>query len=298
MEDFMFVDLLGKTRVKLGLHSHTANADGYLGIEERAQRYIDKGYDAIAVTDPWKYTEEGESEGLKIISGCEYNVGGIYRVVAVGMTSDPKISPELQNMVRTSRAKTADLVKRIHLFNGFAFISRSDELDTPEGVASVDELDGIEIYGADFTRAAFDEVYLGDLVDGVMRCGKAPVILASDGIICDDEENGTAVMVESVDMQTSSIIRALKNGRFYSSQGPEIHLIKLAPDKVKVVCTPAARIEFICDDKDCGKEILGDGLIEAEYTVSRGERFIRAEVTDADGLMAWSNVVDFDELYR
>ena len=294
----MFVDLLGKTRVKLCLHSHTTNTDGYLSAEERAQRYIDKGYDAVAVTDPWIYTEDGEIEGLKIISGCEYDVGGVYRVVAVGMTSDPKISSELKNAIRTSRAKTEDLVKRIHLFNGYAFISRSEELDTPENVASIEELDGIEIYGANFTRAVFDEAYLGDFVDEIASLGKIPTLTAADGIICDDEESGVAVMVESVDMESSSVIRALKNGRFYSTQGPEIHLVKIAPDKVKVICTPASKIEFICDAADGGKEFLGDGLIEAEYTVSCGERFVRAEVTDMDGLMAWSNIITFDELYR
>jgi hypothetical protein len=158
----------------------------------------------------------------------------------------------------------------------------------------------MEIYGADFTRSTLDESYAGERVDGLARLGKIPVILASGGVVCDDEESdGTAIMVESVDMQTSSIVRALKNGRFYATQGPEIHLIKIAPDKVKLVCSPASRVEFFSDlGENGGRELLGEAIIEAEYTAAEGERFVRAEITDADGKMAWSNIVTFEELYR
>jgi hypothetical protein len=297
----MFVDLLGKARVKLCIRAHTTRSDGYLSPEERAERFIDKGFDAVAITDTWNYMEDGEIGGLKVISGCEYKVGENYTLVAVGMTSDPKISSELEHMVRTSTPKTADLIKKIHLFNGFAFLARVEQNENePSELVNLSELDGMEIYGADFTRSTLDESYAGERVDGLARLGKIPVILASGGVVCDDEESdGTAIMVESVDMQTSSIVRALKNGRFYATQGPEIHLIKVAPDKVKLVCSPASRVEFFSDlGENGGRELLGEAIIEAEYTAAEGERFVRAEITDADGKMAWSNIVTFEELYR
>ena len=297
----MFVDLLGKARVKLCVRAHTNRSDGYLSPEERAERFIDKGFDAVAITDTWDYMGDCEIGGLKVISGCEYNVGGNYTVVAVGMTSDPKISSELEHMVRTSTPKTADLIKKIHLFNGFAFLCRVEQNgNEPEELFNLSELDGVEIYSADFTRSTFEESYAGERVDTLARLGKLPTVLASGGVICDDDENdGTAIMVESVDMETSSIVRALKNGRFYATQGPEIHLIKVAPDKVKLVCSPASRVEFFSDlGEDGGKELLGEAIIEAEYTAAKGEKFVRAEITDADGKMAWSNIVTFEELYR
>lgn len=297
----MFVDLLGKVRVKMCVRVHTNRSDGYLSPEDRAERFIAKGFDAVAITDTWNYMGDCEINGLKIISGCEYEIGGAYTLAAVGMTSDPKISSELEHMVRTSTPKTADLIKKIHLFNGLAFLCRVTENDNdPEKMAELTELDGIEIYGADFTRSAMEEAYAGESVDELARLGKLPVILASGGVICDDEESdGVAIMVESVDMETSSIIRALKNGRFYATQGPEIHLTKVAPDKVKLVCSPASRVEFFSNlGESGGRELLGEGIIEAEYTATEGERFVRAEVTDADGKMAWSNIITFEELYR
>ena len=44
--------------------------------------------------------------------------------------------------------------------------------------------------------------------------------------------------------------------------------------------------------------LLSRAVLTAEYTASNGERFVRAEITDADGKMAWSNIITFEELYR
>ena len=100
-------------------------------------------------------------------------------------------------------------------------------------------------------------------------------------------------------MDTPHILRALRQGRYYSTEGPEIHLERIGADKVKVTCSPALKIEFVSDfGRTSGKLIQGEGLIEAEYTIKDGERFVRAEMTDENGRMAWSQTIRFDELYR
>ena len=47
-----------------------------------------------------------------------------------------------------------------------------------------------------------------------------------------------------------------------------------------------------------GKIVNGENLIEADYVIKDGEKFVRAEVTDENGLRAWSNTVRFDDIYR
>ena len=107
----MFVDLTGKTRIKLGLHTSTTRSNGNKKPSEVAKNYIDRGYDAIALTDNWLYNNDCEIEGLKIISGCEYSTGNLeegfdaYHIVGIGMTSDPNIPPAWQNMKKTAQAK-------------------------------------------------------------------------------------------------------------------------------------------------------------------------------------------------
>ena len=71
----MFKDMNGDNRYKVGLHTHTTLSDGRVSPEEAAKIYKAAGYDALAITDHWKYYPEGELEGLLIISGCEYNMG-------------------------------------------------------------------------------------------------------------------------------------------------------------------------------------------------------------------------------
>ena len=103
----MFTDLTGKTRLKIGLHTHTTLSDGHKTPEEAAAIYKAAGYDAIAITDHWVYGAGGEINGLTILSGCEYNVDGvdewtgvteIYHVVGVGMTREPEIPEEFLGM--------------------------------------------------------------------------------------------------------------------------------------------------------------------------------------------------------
>jgi predicted metal-dependent phosphoesterase TrpH len=164
----MFVDLLGKTRVKLGLHMHTTLSDGRKTPEEVARIYRDEAYDAIAITDHWNFCQEGEIEGLKIISGCEYDVGGnngadgVYHIVGIGMTSDPKIPIAWKNMIRTSEAKAAEIMNKIHLYNGFALLAHPAwSLNTPEKMLEIGDFDGVEIYNSVSDFGMSDRAYSG-----------------------------------------------------------------------------------------------------------------------------------------
>ena len=300
----MFVDLLGKTRIKLALHTQ---APGGETLEELAEAYFDHGFDAISITENWKYNGEGELKGVKIISGCEYSMGGLgegeeaYHIVGVGMTSDPEVPSAWKNMIKTARAKAADTIKMIKRHNGFAFVAYPvHNRNNAESILDFAELEGIEIFNSEVEYGVSKNGYAGEIVDRMSTFGISPVLIASNGVNCyEDEEYLASIMVEATDMDTSHILRALRQGRFYSTEGPEIHIERIGADKVKVVCSPALKIEFFSDcGKTSAKLIEGEGLIQAEYCIKDGERFVRAEVTDGNGRMAWSNNVRFDDIYR
>ena len=94
----MYTDLLGKKRMKLGLHTHTNLSDGQKSPEQAAEIYRKAGYDLIALTDHWIVSEEKVLSGLRTISGCEYNIGGndtkkgVFHIVALGLQRDPGLS--------------------------------------------------------------------------------------------------------------------------------------------------------------------------------------------------------------
>ena len=144
----MYTDIFGKKRYKINLHTHTTMSDGRRTPEEVARIYRDAGYDAVAFTDPWKFGSEGELEGLKILSGVEYNLpnentkNGLFHVIAVGMHHDPMIP---NNDTLTEQ----DLIDAIHSAGGLAILAHPAwSLNTPSQILKFNGFDATEIYNS------------------------------------------------------------------------------------------------------------------------------------------------------
>ena len=67
-------DMFGVSRLKVNLHMHTTLSDGSKTPEEAAEIYKKAGYDVVAITDHWLHRESGEINGLRTLSGAEYNM--------------------------------------------------------------------------------------------------------------------------------------------------------------------------------------------------------------------------------
>ena len=298
----MYVDMLGKTRIKLGLHTHTTLSDGSATPEEAAAIYLDAGYDAIAITDHWRYGEECEINGLRILSGCEYDIGGsdgshAVHIVGVGMTSDPQIPADWKNMQKTAFSKAAEVIKKIKLHNGLAIVAHPAwSLNTPEQIMTLGDFDASEIYNSVSECGMSDRAYSDVILDQLATAGRLTNLVAADDThYYEGDECRGWIMVESNEADTQSILRAIRAGKFYATQGPEVHIEKIAPDKVRVVCSPVSKIAFQSNTTWAhGKIIREDGIVRAEYTKAPTDRFVRAEVTDEYGKKAWTNYVVFD----
>ena len=300
----MFVDLKGKTRIKLSLHTPMQKRSA----DEVARDCLEHGFDAVALTVPWEYIDRCNVDGIKVLSGCEYSVGTVseeyeaFHIIGVGMTSDPEVPTAWKDMKKTAKPKASEIIKMIKKRNGIAILCYpAHNANTAETLLDIGEFDGIEIFNSE-TEYGFSAIgYAGDIIDRLALFGLRPTLVASNGESCyEGEEFSCAVMVEATDMDTDHILRALRQGRFYSTEGPEIHLERVGADKVRVTCSPAVKIEFFSDGiRDYEeKTVEGENLIEAEYCIKNGEKYVRAEITDENGLKAWSNIISFDELYR
>ena len=300
----MFVDLKGKTRIKLSLHTPMQKRD----TDEVVSDYLEHGFDAVALTAPWEYKDSCNVDGIKVLSGCEYSVGELseeyeaFHVIGVGMTSDPEVPPAWKDMKKTAKQKISEIIRMIKKRNGIAILCYpAQNANSAETLLDIGEFDGIEIFNSE-TKYGFSPIgYAGETVDRLGLFGLRPTLVASNGETSyEGEEFNCAIMVEATDMDTDHIIRALRQGRFYSTEGPEIHLERVGADKVKITCSPAVKIEFFSDGiRDYSDKIIeGENLIEAEYSIKNGEKYVRAEITDEGGFKAWSNIISFDELYR
>lgn len=293
----MYTDILGKTRLKLGLHIHTNESDGRLSPQEVAGVYKAAGFDAIAITDHWKVWPEGEIDGLRVLSGCEYNVGGndtvegVFHMVGIGMSSDPCID---------RAASAQDVIDQVEKAGGITVLAHPAwSLNTTEQARALSGVAATEIYNTVSGLYANNRPYSGEFVDLCANAGVVyPLLATDDAHACRGEETVSYIMLDVSDGRTDtpSILEKIKAGAFFATQGPEVH-ISYDGEKVRVQCTPAARISFF---SACSwhreRNAYGEGITCAEYTPRDFEGWIRAEVTDAQGRCAWSNIVDLHKI--
>ena len=84
---------------------------------------------------------------------------------------------------------------------------------------------------------------------------------------------------------------SLKAGRYYSSQGPEIHDMAIDGDEIVVRCSPARAVSVVGRGSK-SETAFGDALEEARLPIRRfGGSWFRVTVIDRDGRKAWSNPV-------
>lgn len=290
----MYLDKQGHKWYKVGLHVHTTISDGKATPEDAADIYKSAGFDAIAITDHWKYHGDHTISGLKIISGCEYNLGvndsieGVMHILGVGMKKDPCLHP-----LHTRQ----EIIDKINESGGIAILAHPAwSLNT---IADAKELSGFaatEIYNTVSDVEQSSRPYSGYFVDVLANSGITYKLVATDdahyygGI----DETKSYIMVKAEDNSTEEILRAIKNGSFYSSQGPELY-VERKNDKIIVNCSKCSKIIFLSNTTWAPDKIYrGNDLTYAEYPLKDFEKWVRVEVVDDNGNYAWSNIINLD----
>lgn len=295
----MFKDIFGVERMKVGLHIHTTRSDGRRTPDEVAALYRAAGYDAIAMTDHWAWHCSGELGGLKLISGAEYDIGcadpcgvcgdscgGVYHIVALGCTEEPAVTHEMT---------AAEIADAIHRCGGLAVLAHPAwSLNDPAVVADQTFFDATEIYNTVSGVHSSFRPESGAFCDLLACRGVTFPLLATDDAHYYDGTDNTRSFI-CAHAPDGDIAAAIRRQDFYASQGPQIYLQRDG-SHFYVDCTPAETIIFITNTVWArGRVTRGHGLTHAEYTVSSGDgrsdRFVRAEVIDADGNRAWSNYI-------
>lgn len=107
----------------------------------------------------------------------------------------------------------------------------------------------------------------------------------------------TMIKAESLDYAT--IIRALENGNFYASTGPEIYSLYYEDGYVHITCSEAADICMLDLGRSGERVASADGtpITSASFQVHPEKNgFIRFRVTSPDGRKAFTNAYYVDEL--
>lgn len=288
----MVKDMFGDIRYKVGLHIHTTQSDGRVSPKEAARIYKAAGYDAIALTDHWKYQNGGETEGLTILSGCEYNVGAadtsvdVMHIVGFGMRYDPGIEGK-----STPRQEVID---RINAAGGIAVLAHPAwSLNTPEEALALKGFGAVEIYNTVSNVMQSSRPYSGYFVDLLANKGVEYPLIATDDThyYAGEDETKSFIMVKAASGNAEDLMAAIRKGDFYASQGPELH-VRREGEKIIADCSPCVMIDFLSNSAWCPDRIYrGENLTHAEYTLKEWDKWVRVEVHDANGCDAWSSVI-------
>jgi hypothetical protein len=286
----MIINSLGEKYYKLALHLHTTVSDGRKTPEEVAREYKADGYDAIAFTDHWKYGEGGELEGLKIISGCEYNIGGnetiegVYHIVSLFTKDNPNLKRD---------ATPQEAVDAINAAGGIAVLAHPFwSVNTPEDLINLNGVFATEIYNAVSDAGQSMRPYSDYFIDLCANKGAYPYIFATDDAHAyygKDNRLGW-VMVKADELTNEALLQALKRGDFYATEGPYLRAYRDG-NKLIIDTSPCEIIGTISNlswDRD--RVLRGEDLTHFEYEIREKDKWVRVEARDKNGKRAWSNI--------
>jgi hypothetical protein len=87
------------------------------------------------------------------------------------------------------------------------------------------------------------------------------------------------------------VLAALRRGAFYSSQGPRIETVILEGSRLVVYTSSAVAVRFVGSGGRMRSQVTGAHVKSAEYDIVGDERYVRVEVEDRGGRVAWSNPI-------
>ena len=264
--------------------AQTSLAAGHAIARDLSIEYLNHGYQWLSITDlnsPTP-TKEYERAGLLTMSG-ELVQYPFARFLAYGVDHFQLAD------------KPQQAVDWIHGNAGVVFLA--DPLSAPmldtRAIASLRDLDGIEIYNARLARDEPTNANATALWDRLLGAGHRLW-----GIVGDDtlDSSGplstlgrTAVDVQVIDQTPVLVEAALKSGAFVDSTGVRVLGVSADSDLITVVTSDADEIKFIGKG---GKVLQTSHGTRAEYHVHWDEGYVRVEATrTADGALAWTQPV-------
>jgi hypothetical protein len=283
------------------LHTHSTRSDGGQPVAEVIAAYQHQGYDFLAVTDhfmerfgyPVVDTREFRSESFTTIVGAELHApslshGERWHLLAVGLPLDFAIcSDDEQGPQLARRAREAGAFVTIAHPNWYS-LTLADAL-------TIDSAHAVEIYN----HTANHHNDRGDgwaLTDQLLMAGRRLHAIATDDAHFSTRPDyfGGWVQVKSSSLDPDQLLDALKQGHFYSSQGPDIRNITLCGEELVIRSSPARAI-FLTGPGSRARFLRGDRLTSATFPLEPFEgSFCRVTVIDDWGRRAWSNPIWLD----
>ncbi len=297
-----------ETMLKGGLHCHTTRSDGKGDPADVIRLHHENGYDFLAITDHRNYNYENYAPEIPItiLPGMEFDNTferskgfRCFHTVCIGPAKEDGNGYEQDQRLESGKAKNQEeyqpYLDEIHANGNLTVYCHPEWSSTP--ARYFENLKGnfaMEIWNSgcvlscdmDKDAAYWDEILgQGKVIYGVAT---------DDGHGMHQHCNGW-VMVRA-ENNINAILAALKDGKFYSSCGPEIYDFYVKDGKAVVECSPACKIRFHSDmhPTKIYRGTDGETITRAEHDLKDNYNYVRAVVIDENGKFAWTNPIFID----
>ena len=288
------------------LHTHSNRSDGVLSPEEVCRRYRAEGYDFLALTDhfvgvygypivdtvPFRSAEFTTILGAELHAGRMEN-GELWHILAVGLPAD-FAAPDVPDFTPLpGQESAADIAARAVAAGAFVAIAHPQWSGlTLADARQITAAHAVEIYNHGCAVGA-DRADGAAMADLLLADGRRLSLIATDDAHFSEPDHfGGWTMVKAEENTPEALLAALKRGDFYSSQGPEIHDVRIEGDRVHVACSAAVTVIALGQGLSANAQ-QGQSMTKAEIALRwRGDSpWIRVVVIDAAGRRAWSNPI-------
>lgn len=283
--------------LKGNLHTHTQQSDGAISVVDAVNLFKDNGYHFIAVTDHKKYTPARVMSGFIMIPGEELDFSAedgshVYHITSIGAKG------HIDTTVHNTPQKCIDEILRLEGMPVIAHPAWS--IMSPEDILKLSGYEAVEVFNG-ISEAYAARGISSQQVDAMANRNVFPLLLATDDCHFYDIDHLLGwIMVNCESFTESSIMSAIRAGRFYATQGPEIRQITVNEDKsIDVETGDVKQINVLSSSYWVRDRIFrakqGGYINHAHYVPAQGDRWVRVEAVDEFGKIAWSNYIRIEK---
>jgi len=321
---------------KANLHCHTNLSDGMLSPEQVKKLYKDNGYSIVAFTDHDVFIPHNDltDENFLALNGYEWEIyedfprtpfKRTFHACLIA-TNDKMNTPvcfhrekyfigngyshkeeinydkSLPDFERTYSPECVNTffkeAKKAGFFTTYNHPTWSGE--NYREYMNYHGMNAMEIYNHDCCVVGFDE-YNPRVYEDMLIGGERIFCISADDNHNKWNDMGGFIMIKADTLDYPTIISALKNGNFYSSNGPLIKELYLEGNTVYVKTSPCVSISMnnairrgvtIKDQDDLPT------INEAKFEISPNDVFVRITVKDEKGKFACTNAFFVDDLLK
>ncbi|MBE6701021.1 MAG: hypothetical protein E7582_03935 [Ruminococcaceae bacterium] len=317
---------------KANLHSHSTVSDGKYTPEELKKIYMDKGYSVFAYTDHEVFVPHNElsDENFLALNGYEYElieekseekptnrVRKACHLCLIAKESDvtrqvcwhgrvwgnalqildkldydrenPPYIPVYSGEGITDVIQTAKKAGFFVTYNHPAW-----SLEDMADIAECHGMDALEIYNTNTAIRGW-EAYCPYIYESMVRRGERIGCIAADDCHRDEHFFGGFTMISASDLNYRTITKALEDGDYYASTGPEIKELYFEDGRIYVKTNMPITIKANYGSRYAE---MHHEVSETSFPVREDDIFVRITLIDEKGKCANTRAYFIDELYN